>query len=340
MESQIYESQWQHDMYAMKAEGFDFCMLSQTSLRTVTGWSHLKSQGPHRPRETVVILRDVWIWCFANLAPKCVLVQQGRRGNRFPIVDWHLRLLCVLRIVSPLLVPFRSCSQHVVSSIVGLSGGGLSRLGRLRPGLQGAAGAAPSCPDLHRRLRWSSFLKLPPHLFIVLVPISPSTLHPLAPKDFFHFHFLLNAIHFVSSQSQNTAHSSPKLPIVSRQLCTSSDFHLHTPPRVFSSQILPTASTTATTPKSQHGSPDINSVCAVLELSPTINPLSSSRHLHRHALSSPRQKHKPSTMSPDKPSPAAAKQRIMGDLKQVSSEKWVRVDVCGSMASQRSVAHS
>ncbi|KAL1862552.1 hypothetical protein Daus18300_008511 [Diaporthe australafricana] len=32
-------------------------------------------------------------------------------------------------------------------------------------------------------------------------------------------------------------------------------------------------------------------------------------------------------MSTDRPSSAAAKQRIMGDLKQVSSEKWVRVDV-------------
>jgi len=42
-------------------------------------------------------------------------------------------------------------------------------------------------------------------------------------------------------------------------------------------------------------------------------------------------------MSPDKPSPAAAKQRIMGDLKQVSSEKWVRVEVCGSTVSQPTV---
>lgn len=39
-------------------------------------------------------------------------------------------------------------------------------------------------------------------------------------------------------------------------------------------------------------------------------------------------------MSADKPSSAAAKQRIMGDLKQVSSEKWVRVDVCENMAFQ------
>jgi hypothetical protein len=38
-------------------------------------------------------------------------------------------------------------------------------------------------------------------------------------------------------------------------------------------------------------------------------------------------------MSLDKPSPAAAKQRIMGDLKQVSSEKWVQVDVRAKMAS-------
>ncbi|KAK7741039.1 hypothetical protein SLS53_005104 [Cytospora paraplurivora] len=32
-------------------------------------------------------------------------------------------------------------------------------------------------------------------------------------------------------------------------------------------------------------------------------------------------------MSPDKASPAAAKHRIMGDLKQVQKEKWVTVDV-------------
>jgi hypothetical protein len=37
-------------------------------------------------------------------------------------------------------------------------------------------------------------------------------------------------------------------------------------------------------------------------------------------------------MSPDKASPAAAKHRIMGDLKQVQKEKWVRVDVSRKLA--------
>lgn len=132
-----------------------------------------------------------------------------------------------------------------------------------------------------------------------------------------------------------------KVPIVLRPLSTSSDFHLHTPSRVPSSQILLTTSTTEITQPTQRGSPLGTTSVSVLFGTFAYNKYSchfSTPPPPHPTLTAP--KHKSSIMSPDKPSPAAAKQRIMGDLKQVSSEKWVRVDVRGSMIPQSAMAHS
>lgn len=143
------------------------------------GWSHLKSEEPHQQTDSRHIERRMDGLVFReSCPPQCTVTEPGKRGKRClsycrpacrPIVYF-----CGLSF--PLLLSFCSCSQQCIIHhlLLSLSGGGLSRLGRLGPGPQGAAGAAPSCPDLQRHLRWSNFLK-PPSL---LPPPSSDTTNP------------------------------------------------------------------------------------------------------------------------------------------------------------------
>lgn len=156
----------------------------------MTGWSHLKSEGGPTNRQTVVILR--WVdWCFAKLAyqsaPKCYLT--GPDEQKENVRHSQPAVAIVVCLTGNGLAPaasfslMRSTMRRLIYCWPACLVGGLSRLGRLGPGLQGAAGAAPSCPDLQRRLRWSNFLKPPPFLFIVLRPHPLSCLPLLAARN-------------------------------------------------------------------------------------------------------------------------------------------------------------
>lgn len=94
-------------MHAKKAEVFDSCMLSQTTLMDGDGMVSFEIRGGPTHQQTVVILRDRWVGVSPNLPKICVLVEQDERGKSFPIVDWYLEYrVFSLGTVSPLLIPF------------------------------------------------------------------------------------------------------------------------------------------------------------------------------------------------------------------------------------------
>lgn len=162
------------------------CRLSQTTLRNRDGMVSFEIRGgPHQQTDSRHLEMGGLVFR-ETCPPKCTRVcdltgPDEQKGKDAPWSSSNCN--CRVCLTGDGLAPaasfslMRSTMRRLIYCWPACLVGGLSRLGRLGPGLQGAAGAAPSCPAAlicNGACAGPTFLNHHPLLFIVLCPHPPS----------------------------------------------------------------------------------------------------------------------------------------------------------------------